>query len=116
MKMACVKALAELTHMEVQQTGHNPEPLQFGPDYIIPKPFDPRLLVQLAPAVAQAAMDSGVATRPIQDMADYRERLEQFVYRTGLLMKPVFDAARAARKRVVYADGEHESSCAVCSL
>ena len=70
MKMACVKALAELTHMEVQQTGHNPEPLQFGPDYIIPKPFDPRLLVQLAPAVAQAAMDSGIATRPIQDMAD----------------------------------------------
>lgn len=108
MKMACVKALAELTRMEVQQTGHNPEPLQFGPDYIIPKPFDPRLLVQLAPAVAQAAMDSGVATRPIQDMAGYREKLEQFVYRTGLLMKPVFDAARAAPKRVVYADGEHE--------
>ncbi len=108
MKMACVTALAELARMEVQQTGHNPESLQFGPDYIIPKPFDPRLLVQLAPAVAQAAMDSGVATRPILDMAGYREKLEQFVYRTGLLMKPVFDAARASPRRVAYADGEHE--------
>ncbi len=109
MKMACVHALAELTRKEVQQTGvvsPNAEPLQFGRDYIIPKPFDPRLLVQLAPAVAQAAMDSGVAVRPIQDMDAYRERLEQFVYRTGLLMKPVFDAARRAPKRVVYADGE----------
>ncbi|HLF31061.1 MAG TPA: NADP-dependent malic enzyme [Xanthomonadales bacterium] len=109
MKLACVHALAELTRKEVQQTGavpQNAESLQFGPDYIIPKPFDPRLLVQLAPAVAQAAMDSGVATRPITDMEAYRETLEQFVYRTGLLMKPVFDAARSAPKRVVYADGE----------
>jgi len=109
MKMACVRALAELTRKEVQQAGaipQNAQPLQFGPDYIIPKPFDPRLLVQLAPAVAQAAMDSGVAGRPIDDMEAYRERLEQFVYRTGLLMKPVFDAARRAPKRVVYADGE----------
>jgi malate dehydrogenase (oxaloacetate-decarboxylating)(NADP+) len=109
MKMACVRALAELTRKEVQQAGaipQNAEPLQFGPDYIIPRPFDPRLLVQLAPAIAQAAMDSGVATRPIEDMDAYRERLEQFVYRTGLLMKPVFDAARLAPKRVVYADGE----------
>jgi malate dehydrogenase (oxaloacetate-decarboxylating)(NADP+) len=85
---------------------HTMEQLQFGPDYIIPKPFDPRLLVQVAPAVARAAMDSGVATRPIRDMVAYREHLEQFVYRTGLLMKPVFDAARADPKRVVYADGE----------
>ncbi|HMB60877.1 MAG TPA: NADP-dependent malic enzyme, partial [Xanthomonadales bacterium] len=109
MKMACVKALAELTRKEVQQAGvtnQSTESLQFGPDYIIPKPFDPRLLVQLAPAVAQAAMDSGAATRPIEDMAAYREQLEQFVYRTGLLMKPVFDAARTGPKRVVYADGE----------
>jgi malate dehydrogenase (oxaloacetate-decarboxylating)(NADP+) len=109
MKMACVHALADLTRKEVQQTGAvsaNAEALQFGREYIIPRPFDPRLLVQLAPAVAQAAMDSGVATRPIADMDAYREQLEQFVYRTGLLMKPVFDAARRAPKRVVYADGE----------
>jgi malate dehydrogenase (oxaloacetate-decarboxylating)(NADP+) len=109
MKMACVHALAELTRKEVQQAGvipQNVEPLQFGRNYIIPKPFDPRLLVQLAPAVALAAMESGVATRPIKDMEAYRESLEQFVYRTGLLMKPVFDAARASPRRVVYADGE----------
>jgi malate dehydrogenase (oxaloacetate-decarboxylating)(NADP+) len=109
MKMACVRAIAELAHMEFQQVGagaNSGETQQFGPDYIIPRPFDPRLLVQLAPAVAQAAMDSGVAKRPIEDMVAYREKLEQFVYRTGLLMKPVFDAARAQPKRVVYADGE----------
>lgn len=109
MKMACVLAIAELAHMEVQQVGagsHSAEAQQFGPEYIIPKPFDPRLLVQLAPAVAQAAMDSGVAMRPIEDMDAYREKLEQFVYRTGLLMKPVFDAARMQPKRVVFADGE----------
>ena len=109
MKLACVHALAELARMEVQQVGvvpQNAEPLQFGPEYIIPRPFDPRLLVQLAPAVAEAAMASGAATRPIADLVAYREHLEQFVYRTGLLMKPVFDAARRNPKRVVYADGE----------
>jgi len=109
MKMACVRAIAELAQQEVQQVGvstYSTEPQQFGPDYIIPRPFDPRLLVKLASAVAQAAMDSGVARHPIADMAAYREKLEQFVYRTGLLMKPVFDAARAQPKRVVYADGE----------
>jgi malate dehydrogenase (oxaloacetate-decarboxylating)(NADP+) len=109
MKLACVEAIAGLAQKEIQHTGamsQTTEQLQFGPDYIIPKPFDPRLLVQVAPAVAQAAMDSGIATRPIEDMDAYREKLEQFVYRTGLLMKPVFDAARAAPKRVVYADGE----------
>ncbi|HET6565425.1 MAG TPA: NADP-dependent malic enzyme [Xanthomonadales bacterium] len=109
MKMACVHAIAELAHMEFQQAGagkQSGETRQFGPDYIIPRPFDPRLLVQLAPAVAQAAMDSGVARHPIADMPAYREKLEQFVYRTGLLMKPVFDAARTQPKRVVYADGE----------
>jgi malate dehydrogenase (oxaloacetate-decarboxylating)(NADP+) len=109
MKLACVEAIAALAQKEVQHAGamsHTMEQLQFGPDYIIPKPFDPRLLVQVAPAVAQAAMDSGIATRPIKDMDAYREKLEQFVYRTGLLMKPVFDAARANPKRVVYADGE----------
>lgn len=109
MKMACVRAIAELAHQEVQQVGvgtNSAEPQQFGPNYIIPRPFDPRLLVKLASAVAQAAMDSGVASRPIKDMEAYREKLEQFVYRTGLLMKPVFDAARSQPKRVVYADGE----------
>jgi len=109
MKMACVRAIAELAQQEVQQVGagtYATDPQQFGPDYIIPRPFDPRLLVKLASAVAQAAMDSGVARRPIKDMEAYREKLEQFVYRTGLLMKPVFDAARTQPKRVVYADGE----------
>jgi malate dehydrogenase (oxaloacetate-decarboxylating)(NADP+) len=109
MKLACVKALAELTRMEVHSTGpagHSEEGLKFGPDYIIPKPFDPRLVVHLAPAVAKAAMDSGVATRPIEDFHAYKQSLEQFVYRTGLLMKPVFDAARRDPRRVVYAEGE----------
>jgi malate dehydrogenase (oxaloacetate-decarboxylating)(NADP+) len=109
MKLACVRALAELTHMEFQEVGstsRQDESLTFGPDYIIPNPFDPRLLVQLAPAVAQAAMDSGVSTRPIEDMAAYRASLDAFVFRSGLLMKPVFDAAKRDPKRVVYAEGE----------
>jgi malate dehydrogenase (oxaloacetate-decarboxylating)(NADP+) len=109
MQMACVHALAELTHKELQQKGafsYQDEALQFGPDYIIPRPFDPRLLVQVAPAVAQAAMDSGVATRPIGDMDAYRDSLDAFVFRTGLMMKPVFDAAKRNPKRVVYAEGE----------
>ena len=89
MKLACVRALAELTRKEVQQIGpvsQHDETLTFGPDYIIPKPFDPRLLVQLAPAVAQAAMDSGVATRPLDNMNAYRASLDAFVFRTSLLM------------------------------
>jgi malate dehydrogenase (oxaloacetate-decarboxylating)(NADP+) len=109
MKLACVHALADLTHKELQQVGaisNQDESLIFGPDYIIPKPFDPRLLVQVAPAVAQAAMDSGVATRTIEDMSAYRASLDAFVFRTGLLMKPVFDAARLNPKRVVYSEGE----------
>jgi malate dehydrogenase (oxaloacetate-decarboxylating)(NADP+) len=109
MKLACVHALAELTLKEVQQVGaisNQDESLIFGPNYIIPKPFDPRLLVQVAPAVAQAAMDSGVATRLIEDMPAYRASLDAFVFRTGLLMKPVFDAAKRSPKRVVYSDGE----------
>jgi malate dehydrogenase (oxaloacetate-decarboxylating)(NADP+) len=109
MQMACVHALAELTRQEIQRVGpqaQQDEALQFGPDYIIPKPFDPRLLVQVAPAVAQAAMDSGIASRPIEDMAAYRHSLDSFVFRSGLLMKPVFDAACANPKRVVYAEGE----------
>jgi len=109
MQMACVHALADLTHREVEQKeafSYQDESLQFGPDYIIPRPFDPRLLASVAPAVAQAAMDSGVATRPIADMAAYRQALDAFVYRSGMLMKPVFDAARRRPRRVVYAEGE----------
>src|SRR6056297_1242780 len=111
MKMACVNAIAELARMEasdVSAAAYGGEVPRFGPDYLIPQPFDPRLLVQLAPAVAQAAMDSGIATRPIEDMAAYRERLSQYVFRTGLIMKPVFDAARKDPKRVVFAEGEEE--------
>jgi len=112
MKMACVHAIAELARMEasdVAAQAYEGQETKFGPDYLIPQPFDPRLLMQLAPAVAQAAMDSGVATRPIGDMDAYRERLNQYVFRTGLLMKPVFDAARAEPKRVVFAEGEEET-------
>ncbi len=111
MQMACVYALAELTRLEVSDistAAYGGKPLQFGRDYLIPKPFDPRLLVHLAPATAKAAMDSGVATRPIEDVEAYREKLTQFLWRTGLLMKPVFDAAKRDPKRVIYAEGEQE--------
>lgn len=111
MQMACVHALAELTRLEasdISTAAYGGKALQFGPDYLIPKPFDPRLLVHLAPATAQAAMDSGVATRPIEDMGAYREKLTQFLWRTGLLMKPVFDAAKSNPKRVAFAEGEAE--------
>ncbi len=111
MKMACVHAIAELARMEssdVSAAAYGGEAPRFGPEYLIPQPFDPRLLVHLAPAVAEAAMDSGAATRPI-DLDDYRERLSQYVFRTGLLMKPVFDAARRDQKRVVFAEGEEET-------
>jgi malate dehydrogenase (oxaloacetate-decarboxylating)(NADP+) len=109
MKLACVRAIAALARMEASDLGgYGGEVPSFGPEYLIPRPFDPRLLVMLAPAVAQAAMDSGVATRPIADMEAYREKLGQFIYRTGLLMKPVYERARADRKRVAYAEGEEE--------
>ena len=111
MKLACVKAIAELARMEATDLGgaYAGDTPTFGPDYLIPRPFDPRLLAVLAPAVAEAAMASGVATRPIADIDAYRDRLNQQVYRTGLLMKPVFDRARADQKRVVYAEGEEET-------
>lgn len=111
MKLACVKAIAELARMEATDLGgaYAGDTPTFGPDYLIPRPFDPRLLAVLAPAVAEAAMASGVATRPIADIDAYRDRLNQQVYRTGLLMKPVFDRARADTKRVVYAEGEEET-------
>jgi malate dehydrogenase (oxaloacetate-decarboxylating)(NADP+) len=111
MKTACVRAIAELARMEAGDLAgaYGGDVPTFGPEYLIPRPFDPRLLVMLAPAVAQAAMDSGVATRPIHDMDAYKEKLGQFIYRTGLLMKPVYERARADRKRVVYAEGEEET-------
>ena len=110
MKRACVHAIAEIARKEASDLGsaYSGESPKFGPDYLIPRPFDPRLLVALASAVAQAAMDSGLALRPIADMAAYREKLQQFVYRTGLIMKPVFERARANVQRVVYAEGEEE--------
>ncbi|KLU23325.1 malic enzyme [Caballeronia mineralivorans PML1(12)] len=112
MKLACVRAIAELAEETDQgdevakaYEGHS---LEFGPDYLIPKPFDPRLIIKIAPAVAQAAMDSGVATRPIHDMDAYREELGTTVYRTGMVMRPVFAAAKSAPARIVFAEGEDE--------
>jgi len=109
MKLAAVHAIAELAHAEqseVVASAYGDQDLHFGPDYLIPKPFDPRLIVKIAPAVAKAAMDSGVATRPIADFDAYVDKLSQFVYKTNLFMKPVFALARKAPKRVVLAEGE----------
>jgi malate dehydrogenase (oxaloacetate-decarboxylating)(NADP+) len=115
MEIAAVHAIAQLARQEqsdiVAAAYGGIEDLAFGPDYLIPKPFDPRLIVKIAPAVAAAAMQSGVATRPIQDLAAYRQRLLQFVYHSGTLMQPLFDAARQIapeRSRIVYAEGEDE--------
>jgi malate dehydrogenase (oxaloacetate-decarboxylating)(NADP+) len=111
MKLACVKAIAELTQAEqsdVVAMAYEGQELSFGPEYIIPKPFDPRLITRIAPAVAKAAMDSGVATRPITDFDAYRQQLTNFVYHSGFVMKPVFAAAKAAPRRVIYAEGEDE--------
>ena len=109
MKIACAMAIAELAQAETSDivlTAYGAESFVFGPEYIIPKPFDPRLITRLAPAVAKAAMDSGVAARPIQDFDAYRDRLSRFVFRSGLVMKPVFEAAKNAPKRVIFAEGE----------
>ena len=111
MKLACVRALADLTlapPSDVVAAAYGETSLSFGPDYFIPKPFDPRLILELAPAVAKAAMESGVATRPIADFDAYRERLSHYVFRSGLAMRPVFERARHDPKRVVYAEGEDE--------
>ena len=111
MKIAAVDAIAELARIEASDVvasaygGHAPV---FGPEYIIPKPFDPRLILQVAPAVARAAMASGVALRPIADFDAYARDLERFVFRSGQLMRPVFEAARRKLQRVVYAEGEDE--------
>jgi malate dehydrogenase (oxaloacetate-decarboxylating)(NADP+) len=111
MKAAAVKAIAELAHAEqsdLVSAAYGNEELKFGPEYLIPKPFDPRLIVKVAPAVAQAAMDSGVAKRPLADMEAYRQRLNEFVYHSGLQMRPVFTAARKSPARVVFCEGEDE--------
>lgn len=111
MKLACVHAIAELAQAEQSDevaSAYQGQDLNFGPEYIIPKPFDPRLIITIAPAIAQAAMDSGVATKPIEDMDAYRTQLMNFVYHSGQLMRPLFMQAKKAPKRVVYADGEDE--------
>jgi malate dehydrogenase (oxaloacetate-decarboxylating)(NADP+) len=111
MKLAAVRALAELAQAEssdVVDRAYGGESQRFGPEYLIPRPFDPRLIVKVAPAVAQAAQESGVATRPIADLDAYREKLNSFVYHSGFVMKPVFAAAKQDPKRVVYCEGEDE--------
>ena len=114
MKLACVKAIAELAEAEASDivaSAYGGQELSFGAEYIIPKPFDPRRIVKIAPAVAKAAMDSGVATKPIEDFDAYVSSLNAFVYQSGIVMKPVFSAAKAVpieQKRVIYAEGEDE--------
>ncbi|MET4700736.1 malate dehydrogenase (oxaloacetate-decarboxylating)(NADP+) [Constrictibacter sp. MBR-5] len=111
MKLAAVKAIADLAMAEPSEVvaqAYGGDDEGFGPERIIPRPFDPRLILKIAPAVAQAAMDSGVATRPIADFRAYEQQLGAFVFRSGLVMKPVFERARAEPKRVIYAEGEDE--------
>jgi malate dehydrogenase (oxaloacetate-decarboxylating)(NADP+) len=114
MELAAVRGIADLArmgHSDVVASAYGIADLTFGPDYLIPKPFDPRLIVHVAPAVAQAAFDSGVASRPIADFAAYREKLQQFVYQSGTIMKPVYAAARRAdlaHSRIAFAEGEDE--------
>jgi malate dehydrogenase (oxaloacetate-decarboxylating)(NADP+) len=111
MKVACVRQIADLAKAEISDevaSAYAGRELRFGPDYLIPTPFDARLILRIAPAVAQAAADSGVATRPITDLDAYRESLMRFVTHTGLFMRPVFQAAKAAPRRIAYAEGEDE--------
>ena len=114
MKLACVRQIADLAKADISEevaSAYAGQELVFGADYLIPKPFDSRLIMKIAPAVAQAAADSGVATRPITDMDAYRQQLQSFVTQTGILMRPIFNAAKALpadKKRVAYADGEDE--------
>ena len=120
MEIAAVHAIADLAQAEQSEivaAAYVGEKLAFGPDYLIPKPFDPRLMIKIAPAVAQAAFDSGVAQRPIPDMDAYRERLQSFVYASGTVMKPIFAAAKtAAHKRIAYAEGEEERVLRACQI
>jgi malate dehydrogenase (oxaloacetate-decarboxylating)(NADP+) len=120
MEIAAVHAIAELAQAEqseVVAAAYVGEKLAFGPDYLIPKPFDPRLMMKIAPAVAKAAADSGVAQRPIADMDAYLERLQSFVYASGTTMKPIFASAKmATRKSVAYAEGEEERVLRACQI
>jgi malate dehydrogenase (oxaloacetate-decarboxylating)(NADP+) len=111
MKSAAVRAIAELAHAEMSDVvaaAYGDQRLEFGPNYLIPTPFDPRLIERIAPAVAKAAMDSGVATRPLDDLEAYRQRMARFMYQSGASMEPVFAAAKLARKRVALAEGEDD--------
>ncbi len=110
MKKAAVVALASIANQEASDivtSAYNTDTFVFGPDYILPKPFDPRLIMEIAPAVAEAAMRSGVATRPITDIPAYKQKLSTFVYRSGFVMKPVFEAAQRSPKRLIFAEGAH---------
>ena len=111
MKLAAVHAIADLAHAEqsdLMATALGGEEVKFGPEFLIPSPFDPRLIVRIAPAVARAAMESGVATRPLADLDAYREQLNEFVYHSGLQMRPIFSAAKRKPQRVVFCEGEEE--------
>ena len=114
MKKAAVLALARIVEAEASDivlSAYSAETFIFGPDYILPKPFDPRLITEIAPAVAKAAMDTGVATRPIEDFGAYKDKLSSFIYRSGFVMRPIFEAAKVEHsrtpRRIVYAEGEH---------
>lgn len=112
MKKACVWAIADLAYRESSEEvagAYKGEELTFGPDYIIPKPFDPRLILEVAPAVAEAAMESGVATRPIEDMQAYKEKIGNFLFKSNMLMQPILEDAKKDPKRLIYAEGEEEN-------
>ena len=119
MKAACAEAIAAMVHSppsdEVLST-YQGEQLTFGPEYLIPKPFDPRLIMEIPPGVAKAADESGVAARPIEDLDAYRDDLSRFVFRSGMLMKPMFEAARSTKRRLVLAEGEGGKMLQACQL
>ncbi len=109
MKVACVEAISALAKAETTEVvanAYSAEDLKFGPNYLIPKPLDPRLMMHIAPAVAKAAHDSGVALRPIEDISAYKQKLSQYIYRSSVAMEPIFDKACTLKKRIAYADGE----------
>ncbi|CAM0705565.1 TPA: NADP-dependent malic enzyme [Acinetobacter baumannii] len=108
MKIACVHAIARMAHVEADAATYGEKSDSFGRDYLIPRPLDQRLILEIAPAVAKAAMDSGVATRPIEDFSAYRQKLSEFVYNSAFLMKPIFAQAKTDPKRIAYAEGEDE--------
>ncbi|MDX7902013.1 NADP-dependent malic enzyme [Acinetobacter baumannii] len=108
MKIACVHAIARMAHVEADAATYGEKSASFGRDYLIPRPLDQRLILEIAPAVAKAAMDSAVATRPIEDFSAYRQKLSEFVYNSAFLMKPIFAQAKTDPKRIAYAEGEDE--------